>query len=445
MEADLGVGPTKSPAKSSLILPIRDKRVDVYGETQTEPLRAHTRRVAALALEIGARLRLKPDEADLLEQAALLHHHPAELLQTKALSRLLGDLRVGFPPGAAPAFPPVEVRGVLDHRQAVRSGDAAYLLAQILEAANFFDERLEFLPFEPMNFEQIVDELDWIAKEGFLEPTVVAALASLPQIRMQELLDQVHRLPVFPAVVLRALEITAAEDSSSSQIELIIRSDQVLAGHLLRAANSTLHSPLRRIASIPQAISYIGLDACRKVLMAGVFQPLFGSAPLHDLWKHSLAVAQLTERVALLSTRIDPHEAFLGGLVHDIGRLALQKVRHEYLADYQRLVERGCEPVFAEMVLCGFEHGAIGAEVLRCWSFPEHLIEAVGQHHRPEVGDSPLAAAIYVAETCSGSREDLDSAIRLELVQERLGFAFEIPDGEAPPGPGWLDFLVNAA
>lgn len=416
----------------------------MYGEPLIEPLRAHSRRVAALALEIGARLRLKPGEMETLEQAALLHHHPAELLQTKPLNRLLADLRTGFPPGAAPAFPPPEIRSVLDH-QAARRGDTAYSLAQILEAANFLDERLEFLPFEPMNFEQIVDELDWIAKDGFLEPAIVAALAGLPQIRMQELLDQVRRLPVFPAVVLRVLEITADEDSSYSQIERIIRSDQVLAGHLLQAANSALYSPQRRIASIPQAISYIGLDACRKVLMASVFQPLFGSASLRDLWRHSLVVAQLTERVALLSARIDPQEAFLAGLVHDIGRLALQKVRHEYVADYQRLLGRGCEPVFAEMVLCGFEHGAIGAEVLRCWSFPEHLIEAVRQHHRPEFGASPLAAAIYLAENCSGAREDLASAVRVELAEDRLGFTFEMPDGEGAPGPGWLDFLVNAA
>lgn len=179
--------------------------------------------------------------------------------------------------------------------------------------------------------------------------------------------------------------------------------------------------------------------------MASVFQPLFGSASLRDLWRHSLTVAQLTERVALLSARIDPQEAFLAGLVHDIGRLALQKVRHEYVADYQRLTGRGCEPVFAEMVLCGFDHGAIGAEVLRCWSFPEHLIEAVGQHHRPEFGDSLLAAAIYLAEACSGAREDLASEVRVELAEDRLGIAFEIPNGEGAPGPGWLEFLVSAA
>jgi HD-like signal output (HDOD) protein len=101
--------------------------------------------------------------------------------------------------------------------------------------------------------------------------------------------------------------------------------------------------------------------------------------------------------------------------------------------------------VFAEMLLCGFEHGAIGAEVLRCWTFPEHLIEAVLHHHHPELGDSLLAAALYLAERMSGSREDIASPVRLGLAHDRLGIASEVPEGEGSPDPGWLDVLISAA
>jgi putative nucleotidyltransferase with HDIG domain len=401
--------------------------------------------VSTLAREIAARLRLRPTDIDALAEAALLHHYPAEVLEAEPLNHLLADLRLGVPHGAASAFPPRRVRDILERFHAGRSANAAHLLAQIVQVADFFDERLEFFSFEPMNFEQIIDELDWMAKDGFLDPPVVAALAGLPQVRMPELLEQVHRLPVFPAVLLRALEIAGDGDSSLSQIERIVRSDQVLEGHLLRVANSSLYSPLPPIASIPQAISCVGLDTCRKVMMAGVFQPLFGSTSLRDLWRHSLAVARHTERLAQLCGRLDPHEAFLAGLAHDVGRLALQKLRREHVMDYQRLIEGGCEPVFAEMLLCGFEHGAIGAEILRGWTFPEHLIEAVLRHHRPELGDSLLASALYLAESLSGSREDIASPARMELAHTRLGRASEIPEGEGPPDPGWLDSLVSAA
>jgi hypothetical protein len=100
--------------------------------------------------------------------------------------------------------------------------------------------------------------------------------------------------------------------------------------------------------------------------------------------------------------------------------------------------------VFAELVLCGFEHGAAGAEILRSWTFPEHLIEAVQQHHRPEAGDSLLGAALYLAEDRSGSREDLVSPARMSLAYDRLGIPLENPDGQGePPDAGWLDFLVG--
>lgn len=417
----------------------------MYTLPQTGPLAGHLRRVSTLAREIATRMRLVPTDIAALAEAALLHHYPPEVLEATPLNRLLADLKFGFPHGSASGFPTRRVRDVLERFHGGKSASAAHLLAQIVQAANFFDERLEFFSFEPMHFEQIIDELDWIARDGFLEPPVVAALAGLPQVRMRELLEQVHRLPVFPAVLLRALELTADEDSSFSQIERIVQSDQVLAGHLLQVANSSLYSPSRPIASIPQAISYVGLDTCRKVMMASVFQPLFSSTSLRDLWRHSLVMARFTERLAQLCGRLDPHEAFLAGLVHDIGRLALQKLPREYVADYQRIIEGGCEPVFAETLLCGFEHGAIGAEVLRSWTFPAHVIEAVLHHHRPELGDSLLASALYLAESLSGSQEDIVSPARMDLAYARLDLVSEVPEGEATPDPGWLDFLVSAA
>jgi putative nucleotidyltransferase with HDIG domain len=402
------------------------------------------RRVASLVREIAARAGLGPADSAALAGSALLHHYPPEVLETETLSRLLGALRTGFPTGAASPFPSQAVRGVLERFHGTKSGDASSALAQIVEVANFFDERLEFLPFETMNVEQVFDELDWIARDGFLDPAVVALLAGLRQVHMQELVDQVQWLPVFPAVLLRALALTAEEDSSFSQIEEVVRTDQVLAGHLLRVANSALYGAIQRIASIRQAIARVGVDICRKVMMASAFQPLFVSTTLRELWQHSLVMARLTEGLAELCGRIDPHEAFLAGLVHDVGRLAFQKLRREYVSDYQRLVEGGCEPVFAELVLCGFEHGAAGAEILRSWSFPDPLIEAVQYHHRPEAGGSLLGAALYLAEDRSGSREDLVSPVRLSLAYDRLGIPLANPGGQGElADPGWLEFLVS--
>lgn len=184
-------------------------------------LRAHARRVAAVACEVGARLRI--GEVWILEEAALLHHYPPEVLDYGTLGRLLDDVR---DPGwsataggvSTPALSDSRVRAVLTalrDRQARAADRTSALFAEILELADFFTERLEFLPFEFETVEQVIDELGWMAKDGFYQPEVVAALASLPSVRIKELIENVHRLPVFPSVALQALEIVSRTTPAS--------------------------------------------------------------------------------------------------------------------------------------------------------------------------------------------------------------------------------------
>jgi putative nucleotidyltransferase with HDIG domain len=310
---------------------------------------------------------------------------------------------------------------------------------EILELADFFDQRLQFLPYERMVPEQILDELHWMAREGLYRSATVGALAGLARVHKEELLEKVNRLPVFPAVALRALELAFQPDSSLWQIERLVSCDQVLAGQIIKVANSSLYSTASRISTIRQSLAHLGLEASYRVLITTVFQPLFASANLHGLWRHSLEISQLAERLAAHSGRTPAAEAFLAGLVHDVGRLALQRCSREDVIAYTRLLERGCEPVFAEAVLCGFDHGAGGADVLRLWSFPEHLIAAVQNHHEPEHTDSELAAILYLAEFWSGSDEDLPSWARLRSALERSGIPFRVLCSLPSPRAGWLE------
>lgn len=355
----------------------------------------HARRVIVLALELGRRLRVPGEELELLEQAL---REPAGG-QVSAAG--------GGEPGGVSA--------------------AGGRLAAILAVAQGFSERVESLPLQPAGLEQILDEMSWLGQEGRYDPAVVATLGSLVSIRMEDLLDTVHRLPVFPGVALRALQLAGEEDASLRQIESLVGSDQVLAGRLIEAANSSLFSPAQRIGTIRQAVAYIGLETARRVIMTQVLRPLFASARLRQLWKHSLEAAVKAERLAVVCGRVPPEEAFLAGLVHDIGRLALERLAGADWEAYRRWRERGSDAVFAELLLCGFDHGAAGAEILRSWSFPAHLVEGVQYHHRPEVSAALWACLLHLAECWSGAEgdEDLPSAERLERAMKRLGLSAE--------------------
>jgi putative nucleotidyltransferase with HDIG domain len=409
--------------------------------------------VAALALEMSYRLRLPPNENWVLERAALLHHFPPTLLAAVSCNRLLADLCGPEWPAAVsgcglmetPGQP--DVRAVLEALRKPKRGQVenkSSLFAQIVELADLFDEQIEYMPHGYRTVEQVLDELRWMTQDGFCHPAVVAALTSLPRTPKQQLLESVYRLPVFPASALQALALAAEEEVSFQELDRLAGSDQVLAGNLLKVANSVLFSPTHPVATIRQALSYIGLEAARKVLMAAVLEPLFGSAKLRSLWLHSLRMAQFCERIARETGRLNPDEAFLAGLVHDVGRLALSKLSGEAAAAYDRLIEKGCVPVYAELTLLRFDHAELGGDILRVWNFPDHLVGAVQHHHAPEQSEVELASLLYAAECWMGGDEDLPSSVRLAEAVKRAGLSI---GRLSPPEPsaGLLDALICAA
>jgi len=137
---------------------------------------------------------------------------------------------------------------------------------------------------------------------------------------------------------------------------------------------------------------------------------------------HSLEVADLSEQLAARTSAIDPAEAYLAGLLHDVGCIALLSMPLYDSARVQGLVHGSCAPVYAENLLLRTDHAALGAQIAVGWRLPETMVEAIRQHHRPE---SPLACLLYVAEHLSGSEEDLPSAIRLETSLKGIGLAWD--------------------
>ena len=129
--------------------------------------------------------------------------------------------------------------------------------------------------------------------------------------------------------------------------------------------------------------------------------PLFATETMRKQWEHSLQSAAYAERIADLSNGVDKAEAFLLGLLHDAGRLALSLLPTAVSDSIDRLCDRGCPATVAESVVCGVDHAEAGAHVLAFWKFPASAVEAVRHHHRPELSESPLASVLYLAEVWS--------------------------------------------
>jgi len=369
-------------------------------------IQAHCRRVGATAVEVARKLGWKGEQQRVLRAAADSHHifaSPVEPLPPRLMEHIWGfaakPSAVGDPPGEE--------------------------VAKLLEMSCFFVERWEFLPYEAARFEQMIEELRFMARDGFLESAHVEGLARVPRASLEEVKAVVSKLPVFPAAALKAMQLARNPMAGAVQLEQIVGTDTVLAGEAPRMANSPFDASTTPYRSIRQAAEAMGIPECCRILSAAAFRPMFQSPLIRPLWLHSMEVARIAELLARQTRKAEPEEAFLAGLIHDIGRLALWKLPARLTAHHTALLDHGCEPMFAEVLLCGFDHCSAGREVMRHWGLPDRLAEAVEYHHQPEQSDSVLAQVLYLADHCSGSQEDLPSMARLRHARERLGLTSE--------------------
>lgn len=233
------------------------------------------------------------------------------------------------------------------------------------------------------------------------------------------------RLPVFPRAASQVIQLAREAEPAFEQLEQAARSDPVLAGSVVAAANSSLFGLRQPIADISRAIAYLGSETTRNVLLAAAMRTVFGGSRHRSIWEHSIATAQATEHLARECRLVPGAEAFLSGLVHDIGRIALVLAPQQVLDKAERLLAAGCPLPAVEGALFGVEHTSLGAAVLRRWRFGQDMQDAARFHHEPEHGRSVHAALIYVAAFRMDSRHDLPSLARLKAACATAGLTLD--------------------
>lgn len=354
---------------------------------------AHCRRISALAVELGRRVGIP---AEPLAQAARLHHSFQPLRHASGLGRLAWS---------------------------VVAGDESRKIADIVQVCNLVDEQLEALEFEHKEVDEILEEIQSFASfEGF-DPALVEHFREM---RCRQFPTDL-KLPVetrAARMVFRTL--SAPREYEVRELESLALRDPVLAGSLLKVANSALYGRAQRVSTVGRAIASVGVTAARKVMLAAAMRPMFASAGLGLIWSHSLGSAPLCAALAGQTGLLSCEEGLVLGLVHDIGALAVQFFPRETLVTHRNLVEGGCPPAYVERLLLGRDHGEIGADLIAEWQFPVEFIEAVRFHHQPERSASKLAALAYLAEFWSGLDEDLPSFGRVEACLARVGITLEL-------------------
>jgi HD-like signal output (HDOD) protein len=238
-----------------------------------------------------------------------------------------------------------------------------------------------------------------------LEECVDRCLATRALIQSDELrtqLGSVGTLPPMPATFAALQRALADPTTDSSKIAAIVQKDTAIAAKVLQACNSAFFRLPRRVASIQQAVSYLGLSTVRSmVLSAELFkagQSVCAALDLGQLQRHALSVAAVAR--SLLGDTARAEEAFLAGLLHDVGFLLLGRLFKDQMQLALEASAAGMALAEAERKYVGLDHGTAGAYLLGLWGLPFEVVQAVAQHEdsAPAAQASPNAPnAICVA------------------------------------------------
>ncbi len=208
-------------------------------------------------------------------------------------------------------------------------------------------------------------------------------------------------LPSLPLTVVALGEAVQDERCTVDRILGILSKDPSLSATLLRLANSALYATEGSAMDLRTAVLRLGFDAVANLgTGAAVIKTLRGGIHLNalKLWQHSVAVGLTAKGVCILAKRHGQAEtAFLTGLLHDIGKIALDTCYPEEYALVLHQVAEGAFFVDAERAVLGMDHAEAGALLAADWSFPEAIVEVIRDHHGPRPEDF-LPNLIHLAD-----------------------------------------------
>lgn len=207
----------------------------------------------------------------------------------------------------------------------------------------------------------------------------------------RRVLKRVKDIPSLPQFVIETLKKLDDPKSSASDVGDTLRKDESLVLRILRLANSAYYGLSRKITVVPEAISYLGFKTVKSiVLAASVYKFMDGaftgySLDRGDLWRHSQAVAATSRFLSEKVRAGDPEEAYIGGLMHDIGKIILNDyVRFGYSIILRLVDEDGVPFCEAERQVLGFDHAQVGGLVMEQWNLPDAYSYVTIYHHIPE-------------------------------------------------------------
>ncbi|MET0029448.1 MAG: HDOD domain-containing protein [Candidatus Thiodiazotropha sp.] len=249
------------------------------------------------------------------------------------------------------------------------------------------------------------------------------------------------QLPAFPDIAMRVKQALESSDVSADKVAKVVGSDPVLSARLLKVANSNFANRSgAQIKDLRTAVARLGYDLAYSTAVSIAVEQILHSKSVNlcreqmaRLWKHSVLVSAIAYVIAKKHSQVNPDEAMLGGLLHDIGKFYIY-------SRAERFPELFADPQAMESLLQNW-HTGIGHAILEAWGFSEDLAQVANEHddlERPHPGLADITDVVITANLCAYWEtlgDDFDwkgvsAAVRLKLDHDSIAGILRASDQE---------------
>jgi len=299
---------------------------------------------------------------------------------------------------------------------------------------------------------------------------------SNPNETLDRLAERAGQLYSLPAVAMKVLELTSNPQIDTRALKECIENDPALTGKLLRVVNSSLFGLSRQVSDLNQALALLGTKPLKLLVLgfslpAGLYAGVAADV-LARYWRHTLTKAVGARELSETLWTLPGDEAFIAGLLQDIGMLVLiQQLGEPYLQFVEKAVAAGGDLKPLETEAMGFDHAMLSARLLAQWGLPEALVFAVSPgapgREQPELtpAEESLPAILDLAGLLARLLADEQKAVLPELLEaghrlgrlgpqqleslverlrEKVGQLADVFNLQLPEGMDYRDLLVEA-
>lgn len=223
-----------------------------------------------------------------------------------------------------------------------------------------------------------------------------------PETLVKRLFSRISEVSTLPTVAVKIIEVANDPGTGADDLLRVVQFDAALAARIMRTVNSSYYSMQNKVADLKLAITLLGFKEIRNLAMTAYVSQLFkkgaghGTYTREGLWNHLIGVGIVARMIAEISHRTAPREAYLAGLLHDLGLILIdQYLNTPFCKVIDALTEETpmCE---VERAHLGFDHTELGQYVGQQWCLPEHLTTTIRYHHCPLEYEGEHRDMVYV-------------------------------------------------